>query len=436
MTSSPVASLVRAGAAGVVAPPRPLAERLFPRESSTPAGIARTPLAAPLRPGAAPAVLDITEFFGETSGGIRTYLLEKAKYVEARAGLRQVIVVPGPHDAVTEAAGVRCYRLRGAPIPGQAPYRLMLGRAPIRRIVAHERPHVIEVGSSFAVPWLVRGVAREIGVPLVYFYHSNLGRLASPAPERDGVLRQAASQGAWAYARLIDRQFALTVATSRFSASELAAHGIERVVRVPLGVDLDTFHPARRARREETRARHGLPVDRPLLGFVGRFAMEKEFPMLMEAWSEIERRSDAWLLFAGDGPHRARLEAFARCRRVTVLPYQSTRDALADVHAALDLYVAPCSIESFGLSSLESLASGTPVLAPDLGGVREQVELSGGGRLYEAGSAASLAHEALQLLASDRAPLGECARAYAEREHAWPHVFDRLFDVYRSLRPA
>ena len=436
MTSTALASPDSGATAGAPADARPLAEQLFPAGPLPARQLASEALPAPVRPQAAQSVLDITEFFGATSGGIRTYLLEKAKYVEARPALRQVLVVPGEADAITEARGVRCYRLKGAPIPGQAPYRLMLGRRAIHRIIAHEAPAVIEVGSAWTVPWLVRGAAREAGIPLAYFYHSNVPRLISPVPERDGLMRTGLASLLWRYARRLDRMFDVTIATSKFSERELRGAGIDRVVRVPLGADLDTFTPARRAARDETRRRHGLPVDAPVAGFVGRFAMEKELDVLVEAWREVERRTGAWLVLIGDGPKRKMLQRLAEGRRVRLLPYQSTRPALADLHAALDLYIAPNPSETFGLSSLESLASGTPLLAADRGGAGEQAIDSAAGRTFESGSAASLAREAIAMLGMDAAVLGANGRAYCEREHAWPHVFDRLFAVYHDLRRA
>src|SRR5690348_2978601 len=88
--------------------------------------LARATLPPPLRVGAEVGVLDISEFFGETSGGVRTYLLEKARHVTADAKLRHVLVVPGARDRVRDGAGVRCYRLRGPTIPTRKPYRFML----------------------------------------------------------------------------------------------------------------------------------------------------------------------------------------------------------------------------------------------------------------------------------------------------------------------
>ena len=58
-----------------------------------PLDISRIVLPPRLRSTAAVGVLDITEFFGDTTGGVRTYLLEKAKYVQRRPELRQVLPV-------------------------------------------------------------------------------------------------------------------------------------------------------------------------------------------------------------------------------------------------------------------------------------------------------------------------------------------------------
>ncbi len=153
--------------------------------------LARSVLPAPLRPDARLSVLDITEFYGETTGGIRTYLREKAGYVERHPELSQVLVLPGPRDAVTQSSGVRCYRLRGPLVPRQAPYRFMLATRSNRRIMSHERPRVIEIGSPGFVPWIVRLASRGLHIPAVAFFHSNFPRVFAPWPERATGMRRA-----------------------------------------------------------------------------------------------------------------------------------------------------------------------------------------------------------------------------------------------------
>jgi alpha-1,6-mannosyltransferase len=404
-----------------------------PVAGSAPVDIASmVDLPARLRPTAELGVLDITEFFGETTGGVRTYLLEKARYVQRRAGLRQTIVVPGARDEILEASGVRCYRLHGPSVPTQKPYRFMLATRSTSRIVAHERPDLIEVGSTWFAPWLVHLATQRVDVPAVWFYHSNFPRVIAPWPERVGRARRAAAEFAWGYVRRLGRLVRATLAPSDFVARELERAGVERVVRVGLGVDLARFNPARRARAADTRRRHGLP-EGPLAIYVGRLAAEKEVDLLLQAWPEVRRRTGANLVLVGDGPSRRKFQRRRGSDRLYWLPFQQDRDELADLLAAADLMVSPCSIETFGLSALEALASGTPLLGADRGGIGETISRSGGGATFAAGCAGELAAQAEALLRGDLAALGAVGRRYAEADHGWDAVLNRVFDIYRLV---
>jgi alpha-1,6-mannosyltransferase len=394
--------------------------------------ISRLDLPPRLRPGARLGVLDITEFFGETTGGVRTYLLQKARYVQRRPELRQAIVVPGARDEILEASGVRCYRLHGPSVPTQKPYRFMLATRSTSRIVAHERPDLIEVGSTWFAPWLVHLATRRVDLPVVWFYHSNFPRVIAPWPETAGPLRRGAADFAWSYVRRLGRMVRATLAPSDFVACELERVGVERVVRVGLGVDLDRFHPVRRAAAAETRRLHGLPQG-PLAIYVGRLAVEKEVDLLLTAWPEVERRTGARLVLVGDGPARRRLQRRAGSDRFHWLPFQRDRDRLADLLGAVELAVAPCSIETFGLSALEALSTGTPLLSADRGGVAETVGRSGAGATFASGDAGALAEAAVRLLHGGLASLGAAGRRYAEADHGWDAVLDRIFDVYRGI---
>jgi len=389
-------------------------------------------LPARSRPLAEMRVLDVTEWYGSTSGGIRTYLNEKSAYVHARPSLHQIMVVPGPEDLIDDQVGVRRYFVKGPRIPRHAPYRLMLSTATIERIVRHEQPHLIEVGSPFIVPWLVRNATQDLDIPLVYFHHSNVA-----TSKLHGELRGAVTSGftqalAGRYQRWLDELFPLTIAPSRSAMRELKMQGIHRVRHVPLGVDLELFTPARRAFQHVTRIRMALP-DTPLVGFVGRFAPEKQLMAVLDAWPHIERRTGARLVLVGAGPLEAKLRRHPYAPRVYFRPFEINRAQLANLYAALDLCLAPGPAETFGLAALEAMASGTPVLAPNCGAGAELVEASGGGRLFAFGDQASLIDEAAALLRDDLVMLGRRGRRYAEQEHAWHGTFDRLFAIYREL---
>ena len=343
-----------------------------------------------------------------------------------------MVVVPGPRSEVSDRPGGRIYRLAGPRIPTQPPYRFLHSAAALRDIVLRERPDLIEIGSPFLVPWITRRATRGLGLPLVWFYHGNVPRLVSQQPGRDGFARDVAHRAAWSYVRAVSRRMSATLVASDFVAADLEREGITNAVRAPLGVDLARFTPARRVHRDAVRARFGLP-DGPLALYCGRFAREKHLDVLIRAWPGVERRTGATLALVGDGPSAAWFRALPGAERVRWLPFEQDRDRLADLLAASDLYIAPGPAETFGLAALEALASGTPVLTVDSGGVPEMVRRSGAGAAYQVGDPASLADEAIALLARDLPELGLRGRRYAEREHEWSAVFDRIFGVYRSL---
>ena len=340
--------------------------------------------------------------------------------------------MPGARDEILEASGVRCYRLRGPSVPTQKPYRFMLATRSTSRIVAHERPDLIEVGSAWFAPWLVHLATRQFDVPAVWYYHSNFPRVIAPRRPGVGRLRRGASAVAWSYVRRLGRLVRATLAPSRTVMRELEEAGVENVIRVPLGVDLDLFHPSRRAAATATRRYYGLP-EGPLGLYVGRLAGEKEVDLLLEGWPEVERRTGARLVLVGDGPARASLRRMPGGERAIWLPFERDRDRLADLYAAVSCCIAPGSLETFGLSAIESFASGTPVLSADEGGVAENVLLSEGGRLFASRDAGSLAEEAIGLLGADLTAIGARGRRYAEANHGWERVLDGLFGVYRQV---
>jgi alpha-1,6-mannosyltransferase len=223
-----------------------------------------------------------------------------------------------------------------------------------------------------------------------------------------------------------------TLVASESIALQLELHGVPRVHRVSLGVDLDRFTPARRASADDTRRRHRLP-DAPLAVYLGRFAEEKQIETVLVAWNEIERRTDAWLVMVGAGPREPRLRRLAEGRQVRWVPYLRDRDQVADLLAAANLYLAPGPAETFGLSALEAMASGTPVLSVNQGGVADRVRVSGAGALYQVGDVAACAEAAISLLRGESRGLGAIARGFAERHHAWRSAFRGIVDTYRAI---
>ncbi|HEY4306975.1 MAG TPA: glycosyltransferase [Gemmatimonadaceae bacterium] len=377
-------------------------------------------------------VLDVTKWFGNTSGGVRTYLEQKSAYVASRPWLRHVLVIPSDRDVIEDRPMARWYRLRGPRIPSQPQYRFLLAARSLRRIVEHERPDVIEVGSPVFVPWIATLAARGTRIPIVSFYHTNLltrSRSARwPGRLHDNLLR--------AYARRIDRLFATTLVASGAAESDLWSAGLHRTTRVTLGVDIAMFNPSRRTTASMIRAMHGVREGRRMIVYAGRLAREKSLEIAVEAFRDPRLQSRADLVIVGDGPLGLELRERARGLPIHFAPFESNRRRLADLLAASDVYLAPGSRETFGLSSLEAMACGTPVVTADAGGVAELVSRAGVGRLFRSGDAESLAKQLNAVLDESSETMAIATRDFVEREHSWEVAFDRLFDAYRSVLAA
>jgi alpha-1,6-mannosyltransferase len=215
--------------------------------------------------------------------------------------------------------------------------------------------------------------------------------------------------------RWVDR----AVAPSGFAAEPIRAAGVADVRVVPHGVDLATFHPTRRPPAAGRR---------PLLVCVGRLSAEKQPELAVEAVRElVARRRQVRLLMIGAGGLGDALRRRAAGLPVAFGGHIADRDGLALLLAGADVALAPCGGESFGLSALEALASGTPVVATDRGGLAEVVDVAGG-RLAEP-TPEAFADAVEALLASPEVVRRRLARRRAEG-FSWEATVDGLLAAH------
>jgi glycosyltransferase involved in cell wall biosynthesis len=147
-----------------------------------------------------------------------------------------------------------------------------------------------------------------------------------------------------------------------------------RIEVVPGGIDLERFEKL--PRREVMREQFFVPADRPILLCVGRFVRHKGFDVAIQAMERIwECLPDADLWLAGDGPDNTRLVKLAvRCRRPHHVRFFGYWSAVEELYAAADVLLAPARDAGLGLSTMEAIACGLPVVATDIPAMRRLVE--------------------------------------------------------------
>ena len=146
-----------------------------------------------------------------------------------------------------------------------------------------------------------------------------------------------------------------------------------------------------------------LGADRRVLMHVSNFRPVKRVRDVVGIFARVRERMPAVLVMIGDGPDR--VDAEAEARRLGVerdVYFLGKLDIVAPLLAEADLFLLPSQSESFGLSALEALASGVPVVGSRAGGLVEVVREGETGALCPVGDVQGMADIALAVL-SDRA---------------------------------
>lgn len=314
-------------------------------------------------------IVRLANFVGPCSGGLRTALHELgAGYLAA--GHEPVLVVPGDHDGDERTGQGRVITLRGpvAPLLGGG-YRLLLCRRKLTALLDSLRPDRIEVSDRTTLRW-TGPWARRNGVPALMVSHESVAALLGLAGRLRWLSgRMLGGPTAAVVEALADalntrtaRNYQRIVCTTRWAAAEFERLGVSNLMRIPLGVDLDLFSPARRS--DATRQRYAAPGE-VLLVHCGRLSAEKKPCRSLAALSALRTAGvPAVLVVAGDGPQRTRLEDRARDASLPACftGFLGDRTELASLLATADVALAPGPVETFGLAALEALACGTPVV--------------------------------------------------------------------------
>ncbi|PYQ12457.1 MAG: glycosyl transferase [Acidobacteria bacterium] len=322
-------------------------------------------------------------------------------------------------------AGMEAILRGGEPAPVfREGRRLQL--APLGRLLRHIRQGRFDLIHShlFWANLAARTVGRWAGIPVILnSHHGTDGWL--PLSHR---LLERSTVG------LADRVVVCSEAVRRCAVEEVGLPA-SKVVVIPNGIPAERF--ADRSRREAMRASLGLDAARLAVGSVGRLDEPvKGFSVLVEAMGRVAaRRSDAVCLVAGDGPARRGLEETVRRSNLSEsVKFLGERRDIPEFLQALDLYVQPSRLEGFGLSALEAMATGLPVVASRTGGLPEVVQEGITGELVPPGDAGSLADTILALLADPtrRAAYGRSGEAIAREEFPLEKMVRAWANLYRT----
>ena len=274
-----------------------------------------------------------------------------------------------------------------------------------------------------------RRLARRLGRPLVFTYHTRYEKYAHYVPARRGLVEIAATRLSTRFAARADA----VLAPSAMIRDELRARGVSTPVAVvPTGVNLWQFTPGD---QDQARRAEGLTADDRIILYVGRLDREKSVDRVLLAFdraaSTVPR---VRLLLVGQGTQAARLRRLAdglgAGNRIQFLGGRP-HDTLPPCYRAADVFLFASETETQGLVLAEAAACGLPAVAVAAPGCEEVIRDGITGLLTKPDPAALGEAVIGLLLDSDRRrAMAQAARTLAEREFDVSLQVDRTLDVY------
>lgn len=419
----------------------------------------------------------LTNYYHKTSGGISTaynHLLDAANRQKREVAL----IVPGEETSVEEIGAYgKIYYVKASPSPVfDKRYRLMLPwktfifeGAPIKQILREMDPDIIEIGEKYTLSlmaglirkhvititkkrpmlvqfscermddnvraflsggrmsrWLARRYTANYTLPMFDFHLTNSDYTAqeffdSVSAENDPHRSKMFFNWCWRYLR----------------APKMGLR--ERVFVNQCGVDNTTFDPGRRSQenRAAFEAEFNIPENGKMILYAGRISPEKNTGLLIETMAAIpaDLKDKCVLLIAGGGPTADKLKDEAEKKmpgKIQMIGHITDKSRLADLFANCDAFIHPNPREPFGITPLEAMASGLPVVAPNSGGLLSYANETNAWLAEPSGEAFA---KELQSVFSDL-ELREsrvAAGVATAKQYDWDRSTDCLFGLYDRM---
>lgn len=270
-----------------------------------------------------------------------------------------------PQETESSREGWSELLLKGMPIPRYP--QLKLGFPSKKSLVQAwtlKRPDIVHIATEGPLGWSALQAAHVLRLPISsdfrtnfqsYSKHYGVGWLQKPIV---------------AYLRKFHNRTQCTMVPTHAMHEQLQQLGFQNLHTVGRGVNTSLFSPHRRS--GDLRQAWQADDETVVLLSVGRLAAEKNLDLTVKTYQVLRQNNrKVKLVFCGDGPYRTKLQT--ECPDAIFMG-MCTQPELAVAYASADLFLFTSLTETFGNVTLESLASGTPVLAFDCAAAKELIE--------------------------------------------------------------
>lgn len=379
-------------------------------------------------------ILYISDVYFPRINGVSTSI---RTFVEQMQNLGHEVHLIAPDYAVATEDEAWIKRIAARSIYFDPEDKLMKWGAAMQKLpeLRRENYDIIHVHTPFVAHYLGLRLARELNVPCIETYHTFFEDYLHH------YLPVIPKSMARSIARVISKRQCNAVdaiaAPSKPMLDVLRAYGVKAEAEViPTGLQQHSF---KEADGQAFRLKYDIPLDRPMLLFVGRVAFEKNISFLLEMTKLlIAKHPDVLLVVTGQGPaeeslHQLALELELE-HNIKFIGYLDRNTELNACYQAADIFVFASKSETQGLVLLEAMAQGTPVVAiSELG--TASILIEGMGALIAPDNVEGFADRVYELLLhpEERYELGKSALGYASENWTAKLQAERMLHFYHHI---
>ncbi len=379
-------------------------------------------------------ILYISDVYFPRINGVSTSI---RTFVEQMQNLGHEVHLIAPDYAVATEDEAWIKRIPARSIYFDPEDKLMKWGAAMQKLpeLRRENYDIIHVHTPFVAHYLGLKLARELNVPCIETYHTFFEDYLHH------YLPVIPKSMARSIARVISKRQCNAVdaiaAPSKPMLDVLRAYGVKAEAEViPTGLQQHSF---KEADGQAFRLKYDIPLERPMLLFVGRVAFEKNISLLLEMTKLlIAKHPDVLLVVTGQGPAEESLHRMAEelelGNNIKFIGYLDRNTELNACYQAADIFVFASKSETQGLVLLEAMAQGTPVVAiAELG--TASILIEGMGALIAPDNVKGFADKVDKLLLhpEERYELGKSAISYARENWTAKLQAERMLHFYHHL---
>jgi len=336
-------------------------------------------------------------------------------------------------NMVSNDKGITVYGIRSIHIPVYQNFRvstLFISRT-IRRAIEEISPDIVHIQNHFLIGKRVVSAAKKLGIPIIgtnHFMPENLVHYLH-LPE---IAERRLRKFAWGQCIRTFKQLDFVTTPTRTAVALLKNAGFSKdVMPISCGIDLERFKPTNNGLY--LKQIFAIPVNTPVLLYVGRLDKEKRIDLILRALPDILRVTDVHLVLAGIGKEKQKLEELTEKlgiqKAVTFTGFVPDED-LPNIYKIADLFVIAGIAELQSIVTMEAMASGLPVVAVNAMALPELVHDGENGYLFSDGDHQMLAEKIIAILSNQSMRMQMSKKSL---EIIQDHDINKIIEKYESI---